>query len=208
MPRRLMTVLLAALAIGVGLDAAADQRTLALDPARTSVDFTLGATLHTVHGSAPLTRGVVVFDPGGGAASGEIVVDTRATNTGNAKRDRDMHTKVLVSDRHPTVVLRPRHVAGRLPPTGAATLTVHGTIELLGREHEVSVLVEVIVDGTEVAIRAEFEVPYVAWGLEDPSKLLLKVDPFVIVTVAAEGTLSAAGGSAAPSSSAQDQPEP
>ncbi len=41
---------------------------------------------------------------------------------------------------------------------------------------------------TTVAIRAEFELPYVAWGLEDPSKFLLKVDRFVTVAVAGAGT--------------------
>ena len=206
MKRRLL-LLLALAAAGPAFDAAAGQRTLTLDPARTAVTFTLGATLHTVHGSAPLTRGVVLFDPAGGKASGEIVVDARAADTGNAKRDRDMHSKVLVSDRHPAAVLRPRQVAGVLPQAGAATLTVRGTLELLGREHEVTVPVAVTVAGAEVEISAELEVPYVSWGLEDPSKLLLKVDPYVTVTVQGVGTLSAAGDPPGPPS-AEEQPEP
>jgi len=63
---RPLTTFLAAIAIGaIGATgvAGADQLTLTLDPTRTTVSFTLGATLHTVHGGAPVTRGVIVFDP-------------------------------------------------------------------------------------------------------------------------------------------------
>ena len=196
--------LLAALALGAGLAAAADPRTLTLDPAETDVSFTLGATLHTVHGSAPLARGVVVFDPDGGAASGEIVVEARLAETGNDKRDRDMHEKVLMTPRFPSVVLRPTRVEGSVPASGKTTITVHGTVELAGRPHEIAVPVEVIVTGNAVAIRAEFELPYVDWGLADPSKFLLAVDKYVTVTVAGSGTLSAGGLQA----SAENQPQP
>jgi len=192
MSRHLMP-LLAALALGAGLAAAADPRTLTLDPAETDVSFTLGATLHTVHGSAPLARGVVVFDPDGGVASGEIVVEARLAETGNDKRDRDMHEKVLISPRFPSVVLRPTRTEENVPVSGKANITVHGTVELTGRPHEIAVPVEVIVTGNAVAIRAEFELPYVDWGLEDPSKFLLAVDKHVAVTVAGSGTLSAGG---------------
>jgi polyisoprenoid-binding protein YceI len=206
---RPLTTLLAALALGASVIASADQRTLTLDPAGTTVSFTLGATLHTVHGGAPVARGVVVFDADGGAASGEVVVDAARADTGNAKRDREMHDNVLVSARYPTVVLRPTLVEGRLPEAGTATLTVHGTIELLGRQHEIAVPVEVAVRENEVTIRAEFDLPYVEWGLHDPSALLLKVDRFVTIAVAGTGTLSArpdSAGETAPS--AQDQPQP
>jgi polyisoprenoid-binding protein YceI len=185
--------LLAALALGAGLAAAADERTLTLDPAATEVSFTLGATLHTVHGSAPLARGVVVFDPDGGAASGEIVVEARLADTGNEKRDRDMHQKVLLSPRFPSVVLRPTRVEGRVPGSGTATITVHGTVELIGRPHEIALPVEITVTGNEVAIRAEFELPYVEWGLADPGKFLLSVDKHVTVSVVGKGTMSEGG---------------
>jgi len=206
---RPLTTLLAVLALAASATASADQRTLTLDPARTTASFTLGATLHTVHGSAPVARGVIVFDPDGGAASGEITVDANRADTGSAKRDREMHENVLVSARHPTIVLRPTRVEGRLPEAGTTTLTVHGTIELVGRQHEITVPVEVAVTQDEVTIRAEFDLPYVEWGLHDPSAFLLKVDRFVTVAVAGAGTLSAGPDSATePPRSAQDQPQP
>jgi polyisoprenoid-binding protein YceI len=158
MPRNLMS-LLAALTLGAGLAAAGERRTLTLDPAETDISFTLGATLHTVHGCAPLTRGEVAFEPDGGAALGEIVVDARLADTGNDKRDRDMHDKVLLSPRFPSVVLRPARIEGRVPGSGTATITVYGTVELTGRQHGIAVPVEVAVTGSAVAIRAAFELP-------------------------------------------------
>jgi hypothetical protein len=120
-----------------------------------------------------------------------------------------MHEKVLISARYPAVVLRPTRVEGRLPEAGTTTLTVHGTIELVGRQHEIAVPVEVAVTKDEVTIRAEFDLPYIEWGLHDPSAFLLKVDRFVTVTVEGAGRLSAGAESAAePSLSAQDQPQP
>jgi polyisoprenoid-binding protein YceI len=203
MPRYLLT-LLAALALGAGGSAAADQQTLTLDPSETTISFTLGATLHTVHGSAPLARGVVAFDPDGGAASGEIVVDAELADTGNEKRDREMHEKVLLSPRFPSVALRPTRTEGRVPSAGTATITVHGSIDLIGRSHEIAVPVEITVSGSAVALRAEFELPYVDWGMKDPGKFLLAVDKHVTVTVVGAGTLSASG----PEPSAENQPQP
>jgi polyisoprenoid-binding protein YceI len=196
--------LLAALALGAGLAPAADQRAPTLDPAETDVSFTLGATLHTVHGSAPLTRGVVAFDPDGGAASGEIVVNGSLAETGNEKRDRDMHDKVLLSPRFPSVVLRPTRVEGRVPLSGTAAITVHGSIELIGRPHDIAIPAEITVTGSAVAIRAEFELPYVDWGLADPSKFLLSVDKHVTVTVVGTGRMS----DGVPQPSAENQPQP
>jgi polyisoprenoid-binding protein YceI len=204
-----VTAVLTALALTASAAAVAEQRTLTLDPAKSTVHFTLGATLHTVHGSAPVTHGEVAFDSDGGAASGQIAVDASRADTGSAKRDREMHGKILMSASHPSVVLHLTRVEGRLPAAGGATLTVHGTLELLGRGHQVAVPVRVIVQEDHVTFEATLEVPYVAWGLHDPSTFLLKVEKLVTVTISGAGTLAAVPGAAGSSSrSAQDQPQP
>ena len=96
-----------ALVLLLGARAPADaQSTLALDPARSRVSFSLGATLHTVHGELDLVRGELRFEPSGGVASGEIVVDARSARTGIDARDREMHEKVLESERFPEIALR------------------------------------------------------------------------------------------------------
>ena len=47
-----------------------------LDAAQTRVEFTLGATMHTVRGSFRLKQGVIRFDPLTGKASGALVIDS------------------------------------------------------------------------------------------------------------------------------------
>ena len=70
-----------------GLPLVAAENSIQLDPARTTVSFTLGDVLHTVHGTFRLKRGAVKFDSATGSASGEIVVDVASGNSGNGGRD-------------------------------------------------------------------------------------------------------------------------
>jgi len=44
-----------------------------------------------------------------------------------------------------------------------------------------------------VTAEAVFDVPYVAWGLRNPSMLFLQVSPVVAVTVRTEGSLRVEG---------------
>src|SRR5256885_1853454 len=92
--------------------AAVNAETFELQPQETRVGFTLGATMHTVHGTLRAKRGSVRFDPATGAASGEIVLDAASAETGNASRDRDMHGKILESGKHPEIVWRIDRVLG------------------------------------------------------------------------------------------------
>ena len=48
---------------------AAQQTELKLDPAKTRIDWTLGATLHEVEGTFRLKSGDIVFNPKTGEAS-------------------------------------------------------------------------------------------------------------------------------------------
>ena len=47
----------------------------AVDPTQSAVEWTLGSTLHAVHGTFALKTGNLQFDPSKGTASGEVVVD-------------------------------------------------------------------------------------------------------------------------------------
>ena len=83
------------------------------DPAHSTVEFKLSATLHTVHGSFKLKHGEVRFNPATGKISGVVVVDATSGNSGNDKRDRRMHQEILESGKYPEIsrVIRPR-IAG------------------------------------------------------------------------------------------------
>jgi len=160
-----------------------------LDPERTTVSFTLKATMHTVHGTANLATGSLVIDPDSGAVDGEIVIDAPSTETGNGSRDKKMHAKVLVSGEHPLIVLRPQQIQGNLTAGPDSTVTLVGDLELLGTPHPVTIPLDIRIDGSSFTATAEFTVPYAAWGLKDPSTFVLRVAKEVRVQVATEGTI-------------------
>lgn len=169
--------------------AAAAERTLTLDPEATRIRFTLGATLHTVEGTARLSRGEVRFDPETGAVSGRLVVDATSADTGNEKRDRDMHDEVLESERFPEIVFAPSEMAGDFDPDGESRLTLSGTLEIHGTSHPLTLEVTATAEGRRLTAATSFAVPYVEWGMKDPSKFILRVDKEVEVTVEAVGEL-------------------
>lgn len=187
--RRIPLIVLFLLCASAPVDA--EQLHLVFDADRTEISFTLDATLHTVHGSFRLESGSIIYDPATGATTGEIVVDARSGDSGNQKRDRDMHRKVLESESFPTIVFVPDRIDGSIPAAGTSTATVVGTIRLHGEEHHLEVPIAVEMNGTHVHITAELEVPYVKWGLKNPSKLLLRVAKFVTITVDGHATMVA-----------------
>jgi polyisoprenoid-binding protein YceI len=182
--RRLLLVALGGGAlVGVGPLAAAPL-TLHFDPGATTVRFTLGATLHTVEGTARLRDGVVELDPERSTAGGRLVVEARSLATGSAGRDEDMHAKVLESSRFPTIELVPERFEGTLPADGGeGPVTVVGRLLLHGGEQPLRFPVTVRRAADRWRLSGRFTVPYVAWGLRDPSKFLLRVDPHVEVTI-------------------------
>ena len=164
----------------------AEELRVELRPASTTIAFTLKATMHTVHGTATLDRGAFVFDTETGAASGEAVVAAPSAATGNKKRDKKMHNKVLLSAEHPQIRLRAASYEGTLSSEGASEITLVGTLELLGTEHPIRVALVVAIDGETATVESSFSVPYVEWGLDDPSTLVLRVGKEVPVTVRSE----------------------
>jgi polyisoprenoid-binding protein YceI len=184
------TLLLASLAwLPAPARAAAEPLALQLDAQRSRIEFTLGATLHEVKGSLRLVEGAIRFEPSGGPASGRIVVDATSAATGNQARDRDMHGKVLESARFPRIVFAVDRIEGTLQRGGHSELRLHGTLELHGTSRAVSMPVVATVAGDTVTATGSLTVPYVDWGLRDPSSFVLRVDKEVRVTVRATGKL-------------------
>lgn len=159
------------------------------NPAKCAVRFTLGALLHTVRGTFQIKSGTVRFDPATGQASGQITVDVRSGETGEKERDRQMHANVLESNRFPEAVFTPDHANGRLASPGESQVEVHGSLRIHGGEHDMTIPVRVKVQNNLVTAKANFSVPYVAWGMKDPSNLVLRVDKNVDVDVTLAGTL-------------------
>jgi polyisoprenoid-binding protein YceI len=161
---------------------------LQLDPARSGAEITLPATMHTVHGTFAAKRGTIHFDPASGRADGEVVFEATSGNTGNDGRDHKMHHDVLESQRYPEIVLRPDRAEGAFAASGTSTLRVHGRFGIHGAEHEITIPVEVSFTGNAWTAKASFQVPYVKWGMKNPSTLFLHVPDSVTVRIHAAGS--------------------
>jgi polyisoprenoid-binding protein YceI len=95
----------------------------------------------------------------------------------------------LKADTYRTVTFAPTHVTGTFNPTGDSTLTIHGLFTLLGTPHEIDVPMKVHVTGDQLQATGSFSVPYVQWGLKDPSTLMLRVNKEVQIDLSLTGTL-------------------
>lgn len=166
---------------------------LDLDPAQSQMHWSLGSTVHTVHGTFALKKGSFQLEPGSGKASGQIVVDATSGNSGNDSRDKKMHKEVLDSAHHGDIVFRPDHVEGKISDRGACNVQVHGVFVLLGKEHELTVPVQAELGAEHWTGKAKFSVPFIDWGLKNPSNFLLKVDHVVEVELELKGSLQRAG---------------
>ena len=169
--------------------AVAQATTLRIDPDTTAVSFVLESTLHTVHGTLGFESGWVTWDPKTGAATGEVVLDVLRAESGNAKRDRKMHEKVLESGRFPKIVFRPTQVEGQVDGDGEHELRLRGVVELKEKRHEVELEAVVSRTGSEISATGTIVIPYVAWGLKDPSVFIFRAGKEVSVGLAVHGVL-------------------
>jgi polyisoprenoid-binding protein YceI len=188
------SVVLSALPQHAAPQTAESQLVLNLDPAQSAVHWTLGSSLHTVHGTFSFKRGGLQVDPASGKVSGEIVADATSGNSGNDGRDQKMHKDVLESARFSEVIFRPDGFTGKLASQGDSTAEVHGIFVLHGSEHELTVPVKVSLAGDHWTCSASFSVPFIDWGLKNPGTWLLKVDHVVKVELELKGTLQISPG--------------
>ena len=177
------------LCIALGPYVHAQKITVHLDPAQTEIHWTVTDTLHTIHGSFKLKEGLMTFDPKTGMAEGELLVDANSGNSGSSARDKAMKKGVLETDRYPMVFFHPAKVTGELKPVNTQDMTVDGIFNIHGADHPLRMGVKVQLDGDKVIATTHFVVPYVDWGLKDPSNFVLKVGKDVSVDVVAHGTL-------------------
>lgn len=182
------------LALALAVAAAADDHRLILAPEATEIGFRLPATLHTVEGRATLERGEIVFCPRSGVASGEIVIDARSLATGNRKRDRQMHREVLESDAFPAIVFVPERFEGSLEPDTDSPIRLHGELRIHGTVHPAVISAEARTEEGRLTATGRLTVPYVALGMKDPSRLLLRVAKEVEVEIAFTAELQAPAG--------------
>lgn len=196
MARRVINVIrscafayLLTIAVLVNSAAAAGLRsgTLELDPSKTLIEFRLPGALHTTHGTFKLERGTIIADPATGKAGGSIVVDARSGDTGIGARDNDMRENVLEAQRYPEITFDPQHFTLGLRRGGQFQATMRGVLTLHGGRHDVALTAQGQLVGDNLTATVHFSVPYVDWGLKDPSVLFLTVAKQVDIDIATTG---------------------
>jgi polyisoprenoid-binding protein YceI len=173
--------------------ALAQQTVFQLDPAQSTVEFTLGDVLHTVHGKFKMKDSTVHFDPASGLASGALVVDATSGSSGNSSRDRKMNKDILECAKYPEFRFILQSIKGSIPSSGSSQVEMTGVMNLHGGDHLFTVTSPVQVSNGHVTAEVHFVVPYVEWGLKDPSNFILRVNKKVDITVHAVGTLTPVG---------------
>lgn len=154
-----------------------------LNPGSTAIHWTLDTTVHTVHGTFKLKNGSLRIDPASGTASGEIVIDATSGESGDSARDKRMHSVVLESTKYPVITFRPTHVNGKVDLTSAGPVTVDGVMNLHGQDHPMQITVNLHPGNASVTSESHFTIPFVAWGLKDPSFMMFRTEKFVTLDV-------------------------
>lgn len=180
----------ATLLIALVVSGPAQETAFQLDPAQTSVTFTLGDVLHTVRGTFRLKRGSLEFEPASGGISGEIVVDAKSGESGSGMRDRKMNKEILESDRYPEIAFHPDRIEGVVASQGKSSVKVHGMFNIHGVDREITVPAEVEMSADHWTATVHFTVPYAKWGMKNPSTLFLRVNDSVEIDLLAAGNVA------------------
>ena len=165
----------------------AQEMTLELDPANTKVEFTLPDVLHTVHGTFALKSGLIHFNPSNGSASGSVLVDVKSGQSGNSTRDRKMHNDILQSEQYPDAMFTPTQMSGSFSPQGSSELQVDGTFRIHGSDHPIKLVIPLQISGSSANFKTQLVIPYVQWGMKNPSTFILRVSDRVDLEIVASG---------------------
>jgi len=163
---------------------------LDLDPARTTITYSLDGWPHHTHGTFAFKHGVIELDPQTGEMDGVTIVDAASGNSGHSVRDERMKSDVLEVGRFPDISFAPRQVVSHGNARGEFPVSVRGVMSLHGTQHDLLIKATVRRDGNHVTINCYFAIPFVEWGLKDPSILIFKVAKQVDVNVTAVAQLS------------------
>jgi YceI-like domain len=181
----------AALAVAVILSPAAfaQYQIFAVNPDASEVKITLNTTHEVVNGTFHIQSGSIEFDRNSPKMSGSVVVLAGSGKTGNGSRDKKMNKDILQVEQHTTVSFEPKSYAGVIALSGGSTIQVTGIFTLLNTPHEIVVPMVVHLEGSTATAKAHFSVPYIQWGLKDPSFLFWKADKDVAVDLVLSGRL-------------------
>ena len=178
-----LTVLLAPVAL-------AQQQTFVANPDASEVKIKLNTTHEVVNGTFHIQSGSIVFDRSNPKMSGSVAVLAGSGKTGNDSRDKKMNKDILKVDQFATVSFAPKTYNGTIAASGDSTIQVSGVFTLLGKPHDLMIPMQIHMDGSKATAKAQFVVPYVQWGLKNPSFLFWKAENDVAIDLNLAGQVS------------------
>jgi polyisoprenoid-binding protein YceI len=185
-------MLLVSLAISLPPFALAQHQNFNINPGLSTVDFTLTSNDDTTKGTFHVEKGSVSFDPASTQLTGLILVSAASGNSGNASRDKKMLKEVLQASKFGDITFAPQSYTGSMALAGDSTLQVTGVFTLHGVPHTITVPMAIHIEGSKCTATTNFKVPYVQWGLKDPSWFVFRVAKVVDIHLSLTGLLSPA----------------
>ena len=179
-----------ALAVILAPAALAQHQTFAVNPDASEVKMRLNTTHEVVNGTFHIQSGSIEFDRSAARMSGSVAVLAGSGKTGNDSRDKKMNKDILKVDQYRTVSFAPKTYTGTIAPSGDSTIQVSGVFTLLGNPHDLTIPMQIHMDGSKATARAQFVVPYVQWGLKNPSFMFWKAENDVAINLKLVGKIS------------------
>ena len=170
--------------------ALAQHQTFAVNPDASDVKMKLNTTHEVVNGTFHVQSGAIEFDRSARRISGIVVVAAGSGKTGNGSRDKKMNKDILKVDQFTTVSFAPKAYTGTIAASGDSTIQVSGVFTLLGTPHDVTIPIRIHMDGLKATAKGHLIVPYVQWGLKNPSFLIWKAEDNVDVDIDLVGEIS------------------
>jgi hypothetical protein len=106
-----------------------------------------------------------------------------------------MHREILESGTFSEIVFTPKQIKGALAAEGTSKLEVAGQLRLLGRDHDFTLALNVESNSGQLQLTTQAVIPYVQWGLKNPSTFVLRVNDKVTIAIRASGRMRRAGAS-------------
>ena len=179
-----------ALAVMLGPAALAQHQTFAVNPDSSEVRMKLNTTHEVVNGTFHVQSGAIDFDRSASRISGIVIVAAGSGKTGNDSRDKKMNKDILKAEQFASVSFSPKTYTGIITASGDSTIQVSGVFTLLGTAHDLTIPMQIHVDGSKATAKGEFVVPYVQWGLKNPSFLIWKAENNVVIDLNLVGQIS------------------
>ena len=170
--------------------ALAQHQTLTINPDASEVRMTLKTNHEIVNGTFHVQSGSIDFDRAAQKIGGSVVVAAGSGKNGNDSRDKKMDKDILKVDQFTTVSFAPKAFTGTIAPAGDSTIQVSGVFTLLGTPHDLTIPMQVHLEGGRATARAQFVIPYVQWGLKNPSFMIWKAENDVALDLTLVGQLS------------------